>query len=90
MLESRKISSSPKPPSDSAQLTTKVEGRIADTSTTHSTITFVDLAGSEPAASHISETARMKYATTGPLPDDKQRKLEVCLALSAYWNDAKG
>lgn len=88
MLESRKITSSPKPPSDSAQLTTKVEGRVPDTSTTHSTITFVDLAGSEPAASHISDAARMKFANAGPLPDDKQRKLEVGLAVFAVvWND---
>lgn len=77
MLESRKFSTSPKTPADSAQLTTKVEGIKPDTSTMHSTITFVDLAGSEPAASHISDAARIRYASTGPLPDDKQRKLEV-------------
>lgn len=78
MLESRKFSASPKPRSDSAQLTTKVAKGKPVASTTHSTITFVDLAGSEPAASHIPDAARIKYATTGPLPDDKQRKLEVC------------
>lgn len=78
MLESRRSSTSPKPASDSAQLTTKVAGLLPDSSTMHSTITFVDLAGSEPAASHISDAARIKYASTGPLPDDKQRKLEVC------------
>lgn len=72
---------SPKPPSDGAQLTTKVEGSMRDTSTMHSTITFVDLAGSEPAASHISDAARIKYANSGPLPDEKQRKLEVCSVL---------
>eukprot|EP00892_Ulva_mutabilis_P008682 jgi/Ulvmu1/6186/UM028_0042.1 len=76
MLESRRFAASPNPPSDSAQLTTTVEGSKSDTSTMHSTITFVDLAGSEPAASHIPDAARMKYASTGPLPDDKQRKLE--------------
>jgi hypothetical protein len=61
------------PAVDSHQLTTTVEGSIADSSVKYSTITFVDLAGSEPGSSHMLTKAKPGAMDA----DEKQRKREV-------------
>ena len=62
---------------DSQQLTTTVEGSAVDSSVRYSTISFVDLAGSEPGSSHMLTKGKISAVAS----DEKQRKREV-------WHDA--
>lgn len=62
------------PAVDSQQLTTTVEGSSVDSSVKYSTISFVDLAGSEPGSSHMLTKGKISAVAV----DEKQRKREVC------------
>ena len=61
------------PAADSQQLTTTVEGAVLDSSVKYSTISFVDLAGSEPGSSHMLTKGKISAAVA----EEKQRKREV-------------